>query len=109
MPNAISLWKNLVQYLELQPLSLEERGSHRVADRRRGRRPDDTGSQGEGRGVPLLVRELVLGGLERQRLIEHHGLWRWRGDIGAGGRLLSGADPPPDRPSSASMNRRCSS
>ena len=38
--------------------------------------------------MPLLVRELVLDGLERQRLIEHHRLWRWRGDIGAGGRLL---------------------
>ena len=48
------------------------------------------------RGVPLLVRELVLDGLERQRLIEHRALALARRHRCR--RPAPGADPPPDRP-----------
>lgn len=90
-PDAVvALWKDHgCEYLELQPLSIEETGllvesliggevdgqtKHRVWD--------------ASRGLPLVVRELVLDGVERHLLVEHAGLWRWRGAMQAGGRLL---------------------
>lgn len=39
-------------------------------------------------GNPLLVRELVLGGLDSGYLAETGGIWRWAGPLAAGPRLL---------------------
>jgi hypothetical protein len=39
------------------------------------------------RGTPLLLRELVLDGLERGVLVESDGLWSWHGELGGGRRL----------------------
>ena len=90
VPDAVvALWKDHdCEYLELQPLSLDETGvlvealvggdvdgqtKHRLWD--------------ASRGVPLIVRELVLDGLERRLLEARAGLWRWRGPLRAGRRL----------------------
>ena len=90
VPDAVvALWKDHdCEYLELQPLSLEETGllvesvvggdvdgetKHRLWD--------------ASRGVPLIARELVLDGLERRLLEARAGLWRWRGPLRAGRRL----------------------
>jgi DNA-binding CsgD family transcriptional regulator len=85
----VALWKDHgCEYLELQPLSLDETGvlvealvggevdgqtKHRLWD--------------ASRGVPLIVRELVQDGLERRLLEARAGLWRWRGPLRAGRRL----------------------
>jgi DNA-binding CsgD family transcriptional regulator len=91
VPDAVvALWKDHgCEYLELQPLSLEEIGllvesvvggevdgetKHRLWD--------------ASRGLPLIVRELVLDGLERRFLVPRAGLWSWRGPLAGGGRLL---------------------
>jgi DNA-binding CsgD family transcriptional regulator len=90
VPDAVvALWKDHgCEYVELQPLSLDETGvlvealvggevdgqtKHRLWD--------------ASRGVPLIVRELVLDGLERRLLDARAGLWRWRGPLRAGRRL----------------------
>jgi DNA-binding CsgD family transcriptional regulator len=90
-PDAVvALWKDHgCEYLELQPLSLEETGllvesvvggevdgetKHRLWD--------------ASRGLPLIMRELILDGLERHFLIARGGLWHWRGPLQSGGRLL---------------------
>jgi hypothetical protein len=90
-PDAVvALWKDHgCEYLELQPLSLEETGllvesvvggevdgetKHRLWD--------------ASRGLPLIVRELILDGLERHFLVARGGLWCWRGPLQSGGRLL---------------------
>jgi DNA-binding CsgD family transcriptional regulator len=39
-------------------------------------------------GTPLLVRELVLDGLERELLVERGGIWHWHGSPSPGRRLL---------------------
>jgi DNA-binding NarL/FixJ family response regulator len=92
VPDAlVALWKDHgCEYLELQPLSLEETGElieslvegdvdgqtkHRLSD--------------ASLGVPLVVRELILDGLQRKVLVSHLGVWRWEGLPQAGGRLLA--------------------
>ena len=90
-PDAVvALWKDHgCEYLELQPLSLAETGllvesvvggdvdgetKHRLWD--------------TSRGLPLIVRELILDGLERHFFVARGGLWCWRGPLQSGGRLL---------------------
>ena len=98
------------EYLELQPLSIEETGAlvesvvggevdgetkHRLWD--------------ASRGLPLIVRELVLGGLERRFFITRAGLWLARST--ARRRTAVGADwstnrpPGQPRPSAARAGR----
>jgi DNA-binding CsgD family transcriptional regulator len=69
------------EYVELQPLSYEELSKmlevvvgpidgptlHLLWDATRG--------------MPLLVRELVLDGVERGSLVERSGVWRWQGPL----------------------------
>ena len=90
-PDAVvSLWKDQgCEYLELQPLSLEESGV--LVESLVGGDVDGETKHRlwmAGRGVPLVIRELVVDGLERRVLVEHNGLWRRRGDLQAGRRLL---------------------
>lgn len=86
----IALWKDHgCEYLELQPLSLEETGL--LAESLIGGDLDGQTTHRlwvASRGLPLVVRELVLGGLEREELAPHQGLWRWRGPLRSSGRLL---------------------
>jgi DNA-binding CsgD family transcriptional regulator len=86
----IALWKDHgCAYLELQPLSREETGM--LVETLVGGEVDGQTKRRlweASRGVPLVVRELVFGGLERHALTEHGGLWRWHGPLQAAGRLL---------------------
>jgi DNA-binding NarL/FixJ family response regulator len=91
VPDAVvALWKDHgCEYLDLQPLSLEETGE--LVESLVGGDVDGQTKQRlweASRGVPLLVRELVLGALDRQAFILRQGLWRWRGEVHAGHRLL---------------------
>lgn len=91
LPDAVvALWKDHgCEYLELQPLSLEETGL--VVESLVGGEVDGRTKHrlwNASRGLPLIVRELILDGLERRRLVAQAGLWRWRGPLQAGGRLL---------------------
>jgi DNA-binding CsgD family transcriptional regulator len=91
LPDAVvALWKDHgVEYLELQPLALEETGLL-VESVVGGEVDGETKHRlwSAGRGLPLIVRELVLHGLERGGLVAVAGLWRWRGPLQSGGRLL---------------------
>jgi len=91
VPDAVvALWKDHgCEYLELQPLSAEETGSL-VETMVRGEVDGQTKHRlwDTSRGLPLVVRELVLDGLERHLLVADAGLWRWRGPLEARGRLL---------------------
>jgi DNA-binding CsgD family transcriptional regulator len=91
VPDAVvGLWKDHgCEYLELQPLSVEETGS--LVEGVVGGEVDGQTKHRlwqASRGLPLVVRELVLDGLERHLLSAHDGLWRWRGPLQARGRLL---------------------
>jgi DNA-binding NarL/FixJ family response regulator len=85
----IALWKDHgCEYLELQPLSLEESGV--LVESLVG---GDVDGQTKhrlweaSRGVPLMVRELVLDGVKQGSFVPSHGMWRWDGQVQAGGRL----------------------
>lgn len=39
------------------------------------------------KGNPLLLRELIIGGIEQGALVKQRGVWRWRGPIRAAPRL----------------------
>jgi DNA-binding CsgD family transcriptional regulator len=90
-PDAVvALWKDhSCEYFELQPLSNEETGllvesvvGGEVGGETKHRLWEAS------RGLPLIVRELVLDGLERHLLVARAGLWHWRGPLRSGGRLL---------------------
>lgn len=91
VPDAIvALWKDHgCEYVELQPLSLEETGFlveslvGGAADGKTKHRLWEAS-----RGLPLIVRELVLDGLERRLFRARDDLWRWSGPLQPGGRLL---------------------
>jgi AAA ATPase domain len=91
VPDAVvALWKDHgCEYLELQPLSLEEAG-----ELVEGVVGGDVDGQTKhrlweaSRGVPLFLRELVLDGLERHLFAVQQGLWRYRGEPQVGHRLL---------------------
>jgi DNA-binding CsgD family transcriptional regulator len=91
VPDAVvAIWKDHgCEYLELQPLSLEESGvlvesivSGDVDAQTKHRLWEAS------RGVPLFLRELVLDGLERHLFALQQGLWRYRGEPQVGHRLL---------------------
>ncbi len=90
VPDAIrSLWKDgLAERVELQALSRLEVGELLTAVL--GGQVD-TSTQHRlweaSRGNVLFVRELVLIGLERGALAEHHGIWSWTGALAGGDRL----------------------
>jgi len=90
IPDAVTaLWKDHdCAYLELQPLShaettellelvlgspIEGRAEHALWEM--------------SRGTPLVLRELVLDGLERGVLTERAGIWCWHGELGVSQRL----------------------
>jgi len=86
----VGLWKDqMFEWLELQPLSRDETeellesalGTH-VEDGTTHRLWDLT------RGNPLYLREIVLGALDNGSLVSTGGLWRWRGPVAPGQRLL---------------------
>jgi hypothetical protein len=89
-PDAVTaLWKDHgCAFLELQPLSRVE-----VRDLLESVLGGALEGRAEralweaSRGVPLVLRELVLDGLERAVLVENDGLWRWHGELRAGPRL----------------------
>jgi DNA-binding CsgD family transcriptional regulator len=86
----VGLWKDqMSEWLELQPLSrdeteelLESALGSQVEDGTTHRLWDLT------RGNPLYLREVVLGALENGSLVATGGLWRWRGLVAPGQRLL---------------------
>jgi DNA-binding NarL/FixJ family response regulator len=91
VPDAVvALWKDhSCEYIELQPLSSEETGV--LAESMVGGEVDGQTKHRlweASRGLPLVVHELVLDGLERHLLLSHEGLWRWRGPFHPGWRLL---------------------
>lgn len=86
----VGLWKDgLVERIEVQPLSRRE--TDRLVEAA-------LGSQVEGatlyrlwdatRGNPLLLRELVLGGLDSGSLRATHRVWQWNGPFSPAPRLL---------------------
>jgi len=89
-PDAVTaLWKDEgCATLELQPLSRAE-ASSLVAQALGGALEGRTelALWEASRGMPLLVRELVLDGLERGALVESAGLWSWHGELSGGRRL----------------------
>ncbi|HZB35719.1 MAG TPA: AAA family ATPase, partial [Gaiellaceae bacterium] len=91
VPDAVvALWKDHgCEYIELQPLSTEETGLL-VESVVGGEVDGETKHRlwNASRGLPLIVRELVLDGLERSFLTARAGLWRWRGPLQGGGRLM---------------------
>lgn len=90
-PDAVvGLWKDgLVERIDVQPLSRLE--TDRLVE-------TALGSQVEGttlyrlwdatRGNPLLLRELVLGGLRSGSLSETDGVWQWNGPFSPAPRLM---------------------
>lgn len=86
----VGLWKDhMTEWLELQPLSrdeteelLESGLGSQVEDGTTHRLWDLT------RGNPLYLREIVLGALDNGGLVSKGGLWRWRGPVAPGQRLL---------------------
>ena len=88
-PTRWSLWKDHgCEYLELQPLSLEETVAGRIARRRRGGRADEAPALGgEPRRATRRSRARARG-LERRLLAARQGVWRLGGRFRAGGRLL---------------------
>jgi DNA-binding CsgD family transcriptional regulator len=91
VPDAVvALWKDHgCEYLELQPLSPDETGL--LVESVVGGEVDGETKHRlwyASRGLPLIVRELILDGLERRVLIARAGLWHWRGPLRSGGRLL---------------------
>lgn len=84
-----ALWKeDLVERLEVQALSKEE--SERLVSEGLG---DNVSRRtlfdlwNAGRGNALLLRELVLGGLESGSLSKRAGVWQWQGPMTGGSRL----------------------
>jgi DNA-binding CsgD family transcriptional regulator len=92
VPDAVTaLWKDEgCEFIELQPLSraqtrellelalggaVEGRSEHVLWEL--------------SRGMPLLLRELLLDGIERAVLVEEGGLWRWKENVGVVGRRLT--------------------
>jgi type II secretory pathway predicted ATPase ExeA len=91
VPDAVvALWKDHgCEYIELQPLSTEETGL--LVESVVGSEVDGETKHrlwNASRGLPLIVRELVLDGLERSFLTARAGLWCWRGPLQGGGRLM---------------------
>ena len=91
VPDAIvALWKDHgCEYVELQPLSLEETGF--LVESLVGGPADGQTKHRlweASRGLPLIVRELVIDGLERRLFRARDELWRWSGPLQPGGRLL---------------------
>lgn len=90
-PDAVvGLWKDgLVERIDVQPLSRRE--TDRLVEAA-------LGSQVEGttryrlwdatRGNPLLIRELVLGGLDSGSLRATDGVWQWNGPFSPAPRLM---------------------
>jgi tetratricopeptide (TPR) repeat protein len=89
-PDAVTaLWKDHgCAFLELQPLSREETSSlleSELGGPLEGR--TEHALWQASRGVPLVLGELVLEGLDRGVLVEELGLWRWHGELAIGRRL----------------------
>ena len=87
--SVVALWKDeACEYVALQPLAYAELGD--LLELALG--PMDGPSLHvlweATLGTPLLVRELVLDGLERHLLVERGGIWHWRGPPIPGRRLL---------------------
>jgi hypothetical protein len=89
-PDAVTaLWKDHgCAFLELQPLSRADTREllESVLEAAIDGRTERALWEGS-RGVPLVLRELVLDGFERGTLVEHEGLWRWHGELRVGRRL----------------------
>jgi DNA-binding CsgD family transcriptional regulator len=90
VPDAVTaLWKDRgCAFLELQPLSRDETRLllESVLDGPLEGRTEHL-LWNASRGVPLVLRELVLDRLDRGVLAERLGLWRWRGELAVGHRL----------------------
>jgi DNA-binding NarL/FixJ family response regulator/tetratricopeptide (TPR) repeat protein len=89
-PDAVTmLWKDhRCAFLELQPLSREETRSlleSVLGGLLEGR--TEHALWRASRGVPLVLRELVLEGLDRGVLVEELKLWCWHGELAIGRRL----------------------
>jgi DNA-binding CsgD family transcriptional regulator len=89
-PDAVTaLWKDhACTFLELQPLSRRETCG--LVEAVLGGAIDGRAERvlwEASRGMPLVLRELVLDGLERGTLVERDELWHWRGELHAGRRL----------------------
>jgi DNA-binding CsgD family transcriptional regulator len=90
VPDAVSaLWKDEgCASIELQPLSRSDARS--LLEAALGGSVDGRTEHAlweAGRGTPLLLRELVLEGLQRECLTEREGLWSWHGELGRSRRL----------------------
>ena len=89
-PDAVTaLWKDCdCAYVELQPLSREE--TRVLAESVLGGSLEGRTEQllwRSSRGVPLVLRELLLHGLEAGVLERTVDLWRWHGELAIGRRL----------------------
>jgi DNA-binding CsgD family transcriptional regulator len=84
------LWKDqMSEWLELQPLSRDE--TRDLLESALGTQVEDGTTQrlwDLTRGNPLYLREVVLGSLDNGSLVATGGLWRWRGPVAPGQRLL---------------------
>lgn len=86
----VGLWKDeMIEWLELQPLSRDETGE--LLESALGSLVEE-GTEHRlwelTRGNPLFLRELVMGALQDGSLKAKGGLWRWRGPVAPGQRLL---------------------
>src|SRR6266516_1940615 len=84
-----ALWKDhRCTFLELQPLSRQETSlllESALGGQLEGR--TEHALWQASRGVPLMLRELVLEGLDRGVLVEELNLWCWHGELSFGRRL----------------------
>jgi DNA-binding CsgD family transcriptional regulator len=90
VPDAVTaLWKDHeCAYLELQPLSRAE--TSELLELVLGGPVEGRAEHAlwqMSRGTPLVLRELVLDGVERGVLAERAGLWCWHGELGVSHRL----------------------
>jgi DNA-binding CsgD family transcriptional regulator len=91
-PDAVTaLWKDEgCEFLELQPLSRAQ--TSELVELALGGSVEGRSERvlwEMSRGMPLVLRELVLDGIERGVLVEEGGLWRWRGEVAVGRRLTA--------------------
>ena len=88
-PALRSLWKDgLVERIDLPPLGQED--SLELVERLLGGPADDELAEAvwdTGRGNPLYVRELILGGRDTGTIVEEGGVWRLAGELAIGPRL----------------------